>query len=194
MTLRFYAHSKSKRAEGVALIDSGATENFMNLQYAKWLQLPIKKLEQPRKLFNVDGTPNKSGNLQYYTDLSTQTGTQRTNLRFFLSDLGDNKAILGYPWFAAVQPKIDWKRGWIDSSQLPLIFRAPDAAKARFIPRTRNVPRPVEKIYLCRVVTNSPSSKNPIIPPTYQSFSRVFSEEASHEFPPPRIWDHAIEL
>ena len=104
MTLRFFIHSKSKRAEAIALVDSGAMENFMNLEYAKYLQLPIKHLEEPRKLFNVDGTTNKSGALQYYTDLQIQTGTHRTNLRFFITDLGDNKAILGYPWFASVQP------------------------------------------------------------------------------------------
>ena len=140
MTLRFFIHSKSKRAEAIALIDSGATENFMNLGYAKYLQLPIKRLEEPRSLFNVDGTTNKSGSLQFYTDLQVQTGSQRTNLRFFLTDLGDNKAILGYPWFAAVQPRIDWKRGWVDHSQLPIIFRAPNTTKARFIPRQINRP------------------------------------------------------
>jgi len=47
MTLRFYIHSKSKRAEALALIDSGATENFMNLGYVEYLQLPIKRLEEP---------------------------------------------------------------------------------------------------------------------------------------------------
>ena len=69
MTLQFYVHSKSKRAEALALIDSGATKNFMSLQYAKYLQLPIKKPAERRQLFNVDGTPNKSGDLEYYTDL-----------------------------------------------------------------------------------------------------------------------------
>jgi hypothetical protein len=59
MTIRTYVHSKSKRAELVALVDSGATENFMNLQYAEYLQLPIKRLPEPRRLLNVDGTPNK---------------------------------------------------------------------------------------------------------------------------------------
>jgi hypothetical protein len=141
MTIRFYVHSKSKRAEALALIDSGATENFMNLQYAKYLQLPIKRLSEPRRLFNVDGTTNKSGNLEFYTDLEVRTGTKRTNLCFFLSDLGDNKAILGYPWFAVVQPKIDWQRGWLDHSQLPLIFWAANAARARFVSRVRNIPR-----------------------------------------------------
>jgi len=37
-------------------------------------------------------------------------------------------------------------------------------------------------------------SKNDKIPEQYHQYSRVFSEEASHEFPPSHIWDHAIEL
>jgi hypothetical protein len=134
MTVRTYIHSKSKQAEAIALVDSGATENFIELKYTEWLQLPIKRLPQPRQLFNVDGTENKMGKLQFYTDLKVQTGTQYTVLRFFLAELGMNKMILGYPWFAAVQPNIDWKRGWIDQTQLPIVIRASDAAKAIFTP------------------------------------------------------------
>ena len=48
MTLHVYLHSKSKRAETLALLDSGATENFMSLDYAKHLHLPIKTLPEPR--------------------------------------------------------------------------------------------------------------------------------------------------
>jgi hypothetical protein len=58
MTLCVFLHSESKRAETVTLLDSGATENFMSLDYAKYLHLPIKMLKEPRKLFNIDGTPN----------------------------------------------------------------------------------------------------------------------------------------
>ena len=61
MTLQFFVHSIAKRAEAIALVDSGATENFMNLKYTKWLQLPIKQMDKPRKLLNVDGTENRSG-------------------------------------------------------------------------------------------------------------------------------------
>jgi hypothetical protein len=102
MTVRCYLHSIAKRAEIVALIDSGATENFLNLSYTKWLRLPIKMLKTLRKLYNVDGTENKARELQYYADLETRTGTTTTKLRFFLSDLGEHKAILGYPRFVAV--------------------------------------------------------------------------------------------
>ena len=122
-----------KRAEIVALVDSGATENFMNLTYAKWLRLPIKSLPQPQKLYNVDGTENKAGELRFYTDLEVRTGKTITCLQFFLMELGEHKAILGYPWFAAAQPKIDWKKGRIDHSQLPIVFKAPNARKAVFV-------------------------------------------------------------
>ncbi len=47
MTVRFYTHLSRKRAEGVALVDSGVTENFINLGYMQWLHLPIKGLEKP---------------------------------------------------------------------------------------------------------------------------------------------------
>jgi hypothetical protein len=122
MTICTFIHSKSRRAETIALLDSGATENFMNLEYAKYLQLPIQCLREPRKLYNIDGTPNQSGELQYFTDLQVQMGTQQSTLCFFLSNLGENKAILGYPWFAAFQPRINWKRGSIDHGQLPIVL------------------------------------------------------------------------
>jgi hypothetical protein len=80
MTLRTFLHTRSKRAEAIALLDSGATENFMNLDYAKYLRVPIQCLKELRKLFNVDSTSNKSGELLYFTDLQTQTGTQRNTL------------------------------------------------------------------------------------------------------------------
>jgi hypothetical protein len=134
MTLHVYLHSRSKRAETIALLDSGATENFMSLDYTKYLHLPIKTLKEPRRLFNVDGTPNRTGDLKYYMDLTTRMGQSSRTLHYFLSDLGDNKVILGYPWFVAAQPKIDWARGWIAHDQLPIVLRAHDATKARFVP------------------------------------------------------------
>src|SRR5258707_12940512 len=124
MTLRFFVHSIPKRTGAIALVDSGSNENFMKITYAKWLQLPIKQMEEPRKLLNVNGMENKGGELWYYTDLQVQMGTNHTTLRFYLTELGEQKAIMGYPWFAAAQPKIDWKCGWIDHAQLPIILHA----------------------------------------------------------------------
>jgi len=201
MTIRFYIHSITKRAEAVALLDSGATENFINLAYAKWLKLPIKQLPIPRTLLNVDGTENKSGKLQFYTDLDIQTGTTKTTLRFFLSDLGEHKAILGYPWFSAMQPCIDWKRGWIDHTQLPIVFQAQNAQKAIFTPRTQNVPRPLPsqdryfmaKVTIGRLDTSSDADLSKV-PRAFHRHAKVFSEQQSQRLPEHTVWDHAIEL
>ncbi len=97
-------------------------------------------LAEPRRLFNVDGTQNRAGDLKYYVDMSTRTGTQKVTLRYFLTDLGDHKIILGYPWFAMAQPKINWARGWIDHSQLPIVLRATDTAMAQFSAQTMKLP------------------------------------------------------
>jgi len=160
----------------------------MSLPYAKYLHLPIKTLVEPRRLFNVDRTQNRAGDLKYYVDMNTRTGTQQTNLRYFLTDLGDHKIILRYPWFAMAQPKIDWARGWIDHSQLPIVLRAADAAMARFSARTMQLPpMRIKKGKVERILRRR-------IPLHYQRYAKVFSDEESKKFPLERPWDHAIDL
>jgi hypothetical protein len=81
--------------------------------------------------------------------------------------------------------------------QLPIILRAPDTAKAQFVPRTRNIPhtKKTQQIYMGRVTIGAASNQPvPGVPLQYAQFTKVFSEEESHNFPPVRIWDHAIEL
>jgi hypothetical protein len=52
-----------------------------------------------------------------------------------------------------IQPNIDWKRGWIDHTQLPIILQAPNTQKAMFVPQTKNVPhaKPETKYFIERV-------------------------------------------
>src|SRR5882757_6217144 len=183
MTVRCYIHSIAKRAETIALVDSGATENFINLSYAKWLRLPIKQLSQSRRLFNVDGTENKAGELKFYTDLRVQTGGAIVPLRFFLSDLGEHKAILGYSWFAAVQPKIDWKNGWIDHSQLPIILKADNATKDELqsIRRSSEPKEPVESPRNTRSIEKYSARRNPNDYPCIR-----YGTTQSNSFPEPQ--------
>ena len=148
----------------------------------------------------MDGTENKNGALCYYTDLQFKTGTQTINQRFYLSDLGDHKAIFGYPWFATFQPRVDWKRGWIDMSQLPIVLSTPNAARATYVPRTKNIPHPIRKMtdqyFLGRVAIGSITTNEPntAVPKEYQRHSKVFSNTESQRLPQSTIWDHAIEL
>jgi hypothetical protein len=56
-----------------ALIDSGATNNFIHPRFAERMRLGTKKLTQPQKIWNIDGTQNKGGLLTEYIDLDVQT-------------------------------------------------------------------------------------------------------------------------
>ena len=59
-------------AEGVALIDSGTTYNFMDRRMVKRLRLGSKPLAISRSIRNVDGTNNKDGTLTRYTVTALQ--------------------------------------------------------------------------------------------------------------------------
>jgi hypothetical protein len=124
MTICVYLNSLFKRAETSALLDSGTTENFINPDYARELKLPIEELAEPCKVFNMNRTQNRHGQITHHTDLEVRTGDQIRTMHFFLTNLGEQKVILGYPWFAAVQPIIDWAKGWIAYEQLPMVIKA----------------------------------------------------------------------
>jgi Aspartyl protease len=61
-------HTSSKRAMKKALLDTGATKNFIHPRVVKQLSLRTRKLTKPRKVKNVDGTLNQSGEI---TDMVT---------------------------------------------------------------------------------------------------------------------------
>ena len=52
------------------LLDSGATEKFIDQNFAKAKGLKTKPLAKPIKVYNVDGTPNKRGTIRSYIDLN----------------------------------------------------------------------------------------------------------------------------
>jgi len=125
-------------------------------------------------------------------------------MRFFLTDLGHHRIILGYPWFVANQPRIDWAKGWIDASHLPVIISPPDLPATRFPSKPSNYElRPIQPrsepflavrvAYPTKRLTLTQAEWN-TIPQPYRRHARVFSEEAAQRFPEPRIWDHAIDL
>ena len=50
-----------ERATASALIDSGATENFIDIRTAEQWELPRKALPRPQPIVNINGTENKAG-------------------------------------------------------------------------------------------------------------------------------------
>ena len=65
------------KAEIIALINSGTTDNFIDFRTVIKLQLRTKKLLRTRQLFNVDGTHNQAGLIEESVHLYVKRGDER---------------------------------------------------------------------------------------------------------------------
>src|SRR5882757_2858564 len=108
-----YAHFPFETAKHTTdekgLLDSGATHNFIDVRTAIRLGLGTRKLKVPRTVTNVDGTANRAGTISRYSNLECTYQEQRTNLPFYITNLGRDRIILGMPWFQSFNPEIAWK-------------------------------------------------------------------------------------
>jgi Retroviral aspartyl protease len=93
------------------LIDSGAGGMFIDQNFAK--NFEINYLDKMVKAYNIDGTENKQGTISSYINLKFKLGDQTFNEQFYLTGLGKQRIILGFPWLYKHNPVIDWKKGEI---------------------------------------------------------------------------------
>jgi hypothetical protein len=96
------------KAEIIALVDSGAMDNFIDFRTVTKLQLGTTKLPRVRQLFNVDGTHNQAGLIEESVHLYVERGNEHVRTQFHVTNLGKDQIILGYPWLEAFNPPIDW--------------------------------------------------------------------------------------
>jgi hypothetical protein len=59
----------------------------------------------------VDGTENQGGIISKTCILRARRGEQQLAQRFYVTNLGQDHIILGYPWLREFNPEIDWERG-----------------------------------------------------------------------------------
>ena len=103
-----------ERATASALIDSGVTENFIDIQTAEWWELPRKVLPRLRPIVNVDGTENKAGMVTEACILEVLHNKKQHLQRFYVTNLGFDRVLLEYPWLSTFSPQIDWKTGQVE--------------------------------------------------------------------------------
>ena len=74
MKLEFTFKSVQRVGEETAQLDSGASENFVDEDIWKGLSIGRVRLQQPIPVYNVDGTENRSGRIEYYCWLRVKLG------------------------------------------------------------------------------------------------------------------------
>ena len=168
------------------------------------MKLGTQELTRPKKLYNINDTTNKAGNVTHYVDLLVETAGRRKEMRFLISNVGREDAILGYPWLAMFEPKFSWAHGTIDTKNLPIVLRSLDLRKDNLVVARAKSKEEVfhqlgEECGTRGVSTDlaikaHDRQKKTTIPLEYRRFASVFNDEESQRFPPSRLWDHAIEL
>ena len=179
MTIQVQVHAWHKKTEASALLDSGATHNFIDTRAIKSLGLGTRILSQPRIVHNVDGTINQEGTITHYCNLWVRQGKQATKLGFFVANLGHDRIILGHPWFKAHNPTIDWTTNTLLGPKISIETAGCQRKKASTT---------------IGAVTFSENNIDPSIPAYYHRHAQVFNEKVSFCFPPAREEDHAITL
>src|ERR1700678_1576975 len=100
-----------KTVETPALVNSGAGGNFINQNFARNSKMDIYNLEKPMKALNVDGTEKKRGMIKQYVDVTFTIDGRPQAQRLFLTGLGKQRIILGFPWWQEQNPVINWRTG-----------------------------------------------------------------------------------
>jgi hypothetical protein len=103
------------------LIDSGAGGLFIDQNFTK--NFDINYLDEPVKDYNVDGMENKQGTINAYVNLEFSLGEQKFKECFYVTGLGKQRIILGFPWLHKHNPIIDWKKGEITFKPFQIDWR-----------------------------------------------------------------------
>jgi hypothetical protein len=226
-------HSQYYHTDVQALVDSGATDNFISPTLVKQCRIHTRTLEEPRTIRNVDGTKNTNGEADTVVLLEIKYKGNFTAQTFFVIDLGDDRMLLGMPFLAATNPEIDWTKGIfpgdIQAATPGAVIKGAIIAATRdaqeWTPHSRSKPltyseppegydhykspiflnvEPEDYAFIRRTTKATTLAAEAAdktkrtwqeqVPMEYHKYGKVFSEKASHRFPGPHPWDHAIDL
>ncbi len=210
MKVPFEFISVSRTADEKALLDSGASENFLDFNVWKELKIGQVRLGKEIPVHNVDGTPNKMGAIESYCWLKVKLGKQEENMKFYLTNIGKERFILGYPFLTTFNPEIDWGKGKLKDGHLKIHTLAFKAAQQR-VQRVQKEalqkcgqPKKGHALFIKKTTTSQRwahkareegGSKAEVrLPERYREYQDVFDEKKAERFPPTREEDLKIEL
>ena len=103
----------------LALVDSGATGDFIDRDLAKKKGYQLQRLSQPLKAQNVDGNDNQGGIIHHKVTLHLRIAEIEEKREFLVANYGQENLILGLPWLRETNPLIDWTTGEVTISSIP---------------------------------------------------------------------------
>lgn len=110
---------QNRSLETAAMIDSGATAAFLDINFVRQNRIPTYPLRHHIRIHNIDGTNNKAGHITRFTRLYLTVDGHEEFTDFLITDLGGEGIILGLPWLRKTNPEIDWEKGCLQNRTSP---------------------------------------------------------------------------
>jgi len=91
-----------------AMIDSGATEDFIAREVCNKHGIKMIKAKNPREIYLADGKPSAIGPVTHRTKVPMDISSHKELATFQVANLQNHEVILGMPWLREHDPTIDW--------------------------------------------------------------------------------------
>src|SRR2546421_2472863 len=190
-----------------AMIDSGASGNFMTPKYAKRHKLQTQTKKHPYELRVVDGTliSQNNGEVNQETHpLTTKIHDHEEVLQFDIVSLGQHDIILGRPWLRKHNPQINWKTENIQFSNCrchehdnSFQHTTKDVMCTMSSRKFKKIRKQDPNLAKCMWIRPevSTSIAAPQLPSEYEEFRELFEEKPAESALPKHLpWDHEIPL
>lgn len=204
-----------------AMIDSGASGNFLSQRIADGLGFGIRKKEEPYNLTVVDGSPLPSGNgrveLETYP-LPVAIHKHHEELTFDIVGMATHDVVLGMPWLKKHNPMINWKKQVLEFERCGCVTSIQPGHRQRSMADERKDPKKVEVCGTSSTTENIQEKKFDSVgidrgqsshetrvkegshvpsefPEEYKEYNTLFQEELTAKaLPKHQTWDHEIIL
>jgi hypothetical protein len=134
----------------------------------------------------VDGTENQGGIIDKSCVLRVRRGERQLAQRFYVTNLGQDHIILGYPWLREFNPEIDWRKGELIGEGVGLeeIGMAWEKYRKQQRLKIRKTHFAQEWAIQGKNQRQQESVEEKGIPREYQQHHRVFLDQQATCFPP----------
>jgi len=106
--VKIQLHGEKEAVTINAMIDSGATEDFIDRQVCNKHGIKMIKAKNPREIYLADGKPSAMGPVTHMTKVPMDISSHGELATFQVANLQNHKVILRMPWLREHNPTIDW--------------------------------------------------------------------------------------
>jgi len=106
--VKIQLHGEKESVTINAMIDTGATEDFIDREVCDKHGIKMIKAKSPRKIYLADGKPSAMGPVTHLTQVPMDISSHREGATFQVANLQNHEVIPGMPWLREHNPTIDW--------------------------------------------------------------------------------------